>query len=278
MLKIMSDTSTLYSPAQAEEIGLCVVPLSVTINGTSYREFEEIGSKEFVEIINQGHMPTSSQPAVGEVLDAYHKYADCEILNISMADGLSGTYASAVAAKQAMENGDHVTVVNSKTLCGPHRYMVQKAVKMASEGFELEQVLEAVNTCIESAKSFLIPKDFDYLKRGGRLTPLAANVGGLLKLVPILTPTKDVKRLEKSGLHRTFEKAIEAVIKNLQKIGVDERHLIFISHGDNETLAQKALGMLKAHFPNCKIEVSLLSPSFITQGGPSCVAVQSVLL
>ena len=56
------------------------------------------GAEQFVEIIRQGHMPTSSQPAIGEVVAMYEQFPEDEILNISMADGLSGTYNSAVAA------------------------------------------------------------------------------------------------------------------------------------------------------------------------------------
>ena len=98
MVRIVSDTSTLYSTAQAREAGFDVSPLSVTIAGKSYREFNEISADEFVSIIHQGHMPTSSQPAVGEVVSVYEQYPDDEIINIAMAEGLSGTYNGAVAA------------------------------------------------------------------------------------------------------------------------------------------------------------------------------------
>ena len=63
MIRILSDTSTLYSTAQAAEAGFEVSPLSVTIGGASYREFDEISSDEFVALIRKGNMPTSSQPA-----------------------------------------------------------------------------------------------------------------------------------------------------------------------------------------------------------------------
>lgn len=87
MVRIVSDTSTLYSTTQAREAGFDVSPLSVTINGKTYREFDEIDSDEFVAIINQGHMPTSSQPAIGAVEELYRKYPDDQILNIAMAHG-----------------------------------------------------------------------------------------------------------------------------------------------------------------------------------------------
>ena len=67
MIRIIADTSTLYSTAQAQEAGFDVSPLVVNIADRSYREFDEISSEEFVDIIRQGHMPRSSQPAIGEV-------------------------------------------------------------------------------------------------------------------------------------------------------------------------------------------------------------------
>jgi len=97
MVRILSDTSTLYSTSQAKKAGFAVSPLSVTINGETYREFDEISSEDFVGIIRQGHLPVSSQPAVGEVLELYEAYAEDEIVNVAMAAGLSGTYDSAVA-------------------------------------------------------------------------------------------------------------------------------------------------------------------------------------
>ena len=71
MIRIVSDTSTLYSTRQVQDAGFRVSPLSVTIAGKTYREFDEISSDEFVGIIHEGHMPTSSQPSFGEVTALY---------------------------------------------------------------------------------------------------------------------------------------------------------------------------------------------------------------
>ena len=145
MVHIVSDTSTLYSTAQAKAAGFAVAPLSVTIDGKSYREFDEISSKEFVEIIRQGHMPTSSQPAIGEVEDMYNQFPGEEIINVTMALGLSGTYTSAVAAAQMCEHADKISVLNTRTLCGPHRYLVQQAVAWAQEGQSRKAILSKLN-------------------------------------------------------------------------------------------------------------------------------------
>ena len=130
MIRIVTDSSTLYSVSEGKTKGINIAPLSVTINNRTYKEFEEIQSKEFVEIIKEGHLPMSSQPSIGDVLEIYNSYPDDEIINITMADGLSGTYNSACMAAQMLDNPERVSVINSKTLCGPHRYIIDIVVKL----------------------------------------------------------------------------------------------------------------------------------------------------
>ena len=126
-------------------------------------------------------------------------------------------------------------------------------------------------------KSFLIPQDFDYLRRGGRLTPAAAKVGSLLRLVPLMTQTADDRQLEKAGLCRSFAKAVEKCIETFHKLGVGEKHMIMISHAMNLTEANQAKEMLAKEFPYSRIDVVDLTPAFTTQGGPRCVAIQSMI-
>ena len=276
MVRIISDTSTLYSTTQAREAGFAVSALSVTIAGKSYREFDEITSDEFVAIIDQGHMPTSSQPAIGEVTALYEEFAGEQILNITMAHGLSGTWQSAASAAQICDNCDDITVVNTRTLCGPHRYLVQKAVEMAKNGASLEELLSWLNERMDSAKSYLIPADFDYLRRGGRLSPLVSHVGKLANLAPVMTQTDDGTRLTVAGIRRGFKHAVKYVVDALQKHGIGKGWKVYISHAAAPEKAELALERLSAAMPEAEYEIVPLSPAFITQGGPKCMAIQYV--
>ena len=278
MVRIVSDTSTLYSTAQAREAGFFVSPLSVTIAGENYREFDEISSEEFVAIINQGHMPTSSQPAIGAVTALYEELAGEQILNIAMAAGLSGTYQSAAAAAELCDNCDDITVVNSRTLCGPHRYLVEQAVKMAADGASLEELLAWLNRRMDSAKSFLIPADFDYLRRGRRLSPLVSHVGKLAGLAPVMTQTEDGTRLTVASIKRGLKHAVKYCVEYLQKHGVGRGYKVYISHAAAPEKAELALQMLRTAMPEAEYEIIPLSPAFITQGGPACMAIQYVEL
>ena len=277
MVRIVSDSSTLYSPAQAREAGFAVSPLSVTIAGNSYREFAEISAREFVDIIRQGHMPTSSQPAIGEVSALYEEFSGEEILNIAMADGLSGTYRSAVAAAELCESSQGITVINTRTLCGPHRYMVQKCVEMAKNGASKETLVAWLQERMDSAKSYLIPEDYDYLRRGGRLSPLVSHVGKLANLAPIMTQTDDGCRLTIASIRRGYKAAMKYVAEQLQKKGIGQGWRVYIAHAADEAKVSLTEKMLAEALPGAAFETVDLSPAFITQGGPGCLAVQYVM-
>jgi len=276
MVRIISDTSTLYSTSQAREAGFAVSPLSVTIAGRTYREFDEISSDAFVDIIAQGHMPTSSQPAIGEVSGLYEEFAGEPILNIAMAQGLSGTWQSAAAAAQLCDNCDDITVLNTRTLCGPHRHMVEGAVKLAQAGETLENLLAWLNERMDSAKSYLIPADFDYLRRGGRLSPLVSHVGKLAGLAPVMTQTDDGTRLTVASIRRGYKHAVKYAVDALRKAGIGSGWKVYVSHAAAPDKAELAVDLLRAAMPDAEYEIVPLSPAFITQGGPQCVAIQYV--
>lgn len=276
MIRILSDTSTMYASTEAEAAGFYVSPLTVTIAGKSYREFDEISAEEFVALIQQGHMPTSSQPAIGEVVSLYDRFPEDEILNISMAAGLSGTYSTATAAAQLCDHGQSITVVNSGTLCGPHRYLVELAVRLAQAGHSCPQILDVLHQKMATAKSYLLPEDFDYLRRGGRLSPLVSHVGKTAHLSPVMTQTPNGERLTVASIRRGFKHGVQYIGEQMKRSGVGQGWQIQISHAAAPEKAQEALTLLRSVLPDVEYRIFPLSPAFITQGGPGCVAIQCI--
>ena len=275
MVRIVADTSTMYSSEEAKAAGFAVSPLSVTIGGESYRELDEMKAEQFVQLIQEGNMPRSSQPSLGDVLDTYQACGDDEILNIAMADGLSGTYSTAVAAAEASGRKD-ITVLNSGTLCGPHRHLVETAVKLAQRGLPLQEIKAKIEQLMQTEKSFLIPSDFDYLRRGGRLSPLVSYVGKAIKLAPVLTLSADRRQLVMSGVKRSFKQAVAHVSKELTSHGVGEGWRIYVTHAAVPALAGVAMTAMQELFPRATLSLFPLTPAFITQGGPGCVAIQAI--
>lgn len=276
MIRILSDTSTLYSIEEGKKNNIEISPLSVTINNKTYIEYEEIQSKEFIDIINEGYVPTSSQPPIGKVLELYNKYKDDEIINITMADGLSGTYQSACAAKNSCDKPEKVTVINSRTLCGPHRYLVDLAVKLASLDYKKQEIIDIIEEQIKTTKSFLIPNDFNFLVRGGRLSFLAGKIGALIGLVPVVMGSEDGTRLDNFTKTRSFKKAVNKICDYFIDKNVDSSYKIYVSHALNEKLANEAKKVILEKISEAEIIINKLSPAFITQGGPSCVSIQYI--
>ena len=275
MVRIVTDSSTLITADEAREMGIDVIPLCVSIGDMEGRDLE-VDMDDFYGRIDRKEIPRSSQPPIGDVVDIYEKYPDDEIINIAMADGLSGTYQTACGAKEIVDNGDNVTVINSKTLCGPHRYMVQKAQEMKLAGKSAQEIIDWLNMKIEQTESFLIPQDFSFLKRGGRLTPVAAAFGSVLKLKPIMTLTEDCKRLDKYAIKRTLSASVSAVIERMKAFNVNENFIVYVTHANVLEDAKKVVAQIKEAFANVEVQIHDLSPVFVTQGGPSCIAIQYI--
>ena len=275
MVRIVTDSSVLYTREEARENGFDVLPLCINIGDLEDRDME-VDMDKFYGKIAEGLHPKSSQPPIGEVMELYESYEGDEVINIAMADGLSGTYQSAFGAKQMVENGDKITVFNSTTLCGPHRYMVEKAQKMKEAGCSASEIVEWLEYAATKHESFLLPQDFDFLRRGGRLTPAVATFGSVLKLKPIMTQTPDGKQLDKFAIKRTLKSAFATIIEHWKKKGIDGRHIIYVSHARAPQDAEHAVKLLKEAFPETEIQVLALGAAFVTQGGPQCVALQYI--
>lgn len=277
MVKIVTDSSILASSKQGEQMGVCVIPLNINVDGKTYRDYDDLDGKKLLGMIDEGLIPFTSQPSLGEKIDAYNKLAkDDEVIDITMAGGLSGTYSSSLTAKETCDYPDKVHVVDSYTLCGPHRLIVEKAIEMASNGCSVEEIIKMVEDARERDISFLVPVDFDFLERGGRVKGFAAKIGGLLKLMPVLKKGEKGVGLEKHHVARTSKKAVSEIINDLLKFGVDNSYHFCISHADNKELADLFLAKVNEAFHGAKVDVYELSASFITQGGPGCVALQAI--
>ena len=273
-MKIVTDTASLFSPKEGRTLGVEVVPACAVIDGQIYRDFEDITSEEFLQKIEEGAVPTSSQPAVGDFMDAFE--GEEEVLFLSIGDGLSGGYQNAMGVKNTMDDGSHIHVVDTKTLAGPQHYLVEKAVRLRQEGKSAKEILVELGHSIERSVSFVIPSDFEFLKRSGRLIPLAAKIGSMIKIVPVMTQTEDMRRIRPFVITRSKKKAVEAIIGHLKEMGVDKDYIISVAHAGVLDQAKAVVEQLKTHFADTKMELYALSPALITHGGPGSITIQAV--
>lgn len=274
-MKIISDTASLFSIKEGKEAGVIIVPACVISEGQVYKDYEDITGEGFLEMIQSGTTPTSSQPAIGDLMEAFEEAKE-DTLALFIGDGLSGGYQNAVGAKNSMENSDHIRILDTRTLAGAERYLVQKAVRLKNKGMAVDYVIRELLKSIESSVSFVIPADFEYLKRSGRLTAVAAKIGTLIKIVPVLTQTADMKKITPLTIKRSWKKAVEAIVERLKSVGVNEGYRIYVCHGGDLKAAENVVKQIKEYFANVELELIGLSPTMMTHGGPGCVLVQAI--
>ena len=153
---------------------------------------------------------------------------------------------------------------------------MQKAIRLRDAGYEIENIEKEILKSVELSASFVIPADFEFLKRSGRLTPIAAKISAMVKIVPVMTQTEDMKRITLFTIKRSWKKATEAILEHLKKLGINEEYIIYVCHGGDLKAAEAVLAQIKGMFPKVDTEFMGLSPSMITHGGPGCVLIQAI--
>lgn len=272
---IITDTPSLFCPLAERDEKLDVIPAYAVIGDKSYRDIIDIDTAELLQKIREGEVPKTSQPSIGEIVDCFEAHND-EILVLPIGDGLSGTYSNMEAARIIADKSDRIHVIDTKTLAGAQHHIVRRALEMRDEGLNTETIIEKLQELIDSSVSFFIPSDFNFLKRSGRLTPIAAKIGTVMKIVPVMTQTEDKKRIGTLGIKRTKKKALNAIIEQLHKTGVDENYLITVSCDEINDEVRMIKDELKEQFGNTPVEVFTLVPSLVCHSGPSCILIQAV--
>ena len=195
---------------------------------------------------------------------------------LTVADGLSGEFSTAVGLANSLPNRENIYVINSRSLAGPLRYMAVKAAKLRDQGISTREIVSQLRVLAQSNISYVIPADFNYLRKSGRITNLTSKIGSALHLLPVLTQTEDRRRISLMTVRRTWKAAVSTIISSLKDKGVDERCLITIAYADKRDLAVKVRRQIQESFPQVESEMLQLSPSLITHGGPGCIVVQAI--
>lgn len=270
-MKIITDTGSTISVELAKALDIELVPLQVEVNGINYRDYLDITAERFVEI-TKTHRAFTSLPSLGQVMEIYDKYR--EGIHVCLAKGLSSTYD--VAASALSELNSSLILYNSKTLVGTQKYLTLLA-KRLSETHAPSEIIQRMDRCLTECQSFLIPVDFNFLKRSGRISPIAATFAGMMGIKPILTFLPGMEKLDKFGVGRTWPQAFDQIIKKMTENAVSLRHKVYIVHALNLEIAKMLEARVRERLGDLDIEYINFSPVMMALGGPGCVAIQYIL-
>lgn len=188
-VRIVTD-STCDLPVQlVKERGVIVVPLKVRFGDFEYQDGVNIDADRFFQLLMSSQkFPTTSQPSVGEFLQVYKELTDQghQILSIHISAKLSGTYNSAVQAKNTLEARDNVEVFDSAHASLSQGLMVLEAARLAAEGQSRQDILKTLEQSRDKFHCFGVMDTLEYLQKGGRIGKAQAFLGSLLNIKPIL--------------------------------------------------------------------------------------------
>lgn len=188
MIKIVVD-STADLPANLyRENDITVVPMLSQFGAETLRDDVDITRDQFYKrLVESPDPPTTSAPPVGVFEETFRRLAaeGHEILSLSLAGGLSGTYNAARQAAELIENA-RIICVDSQTVTMPLGFLVLKAAQALREGKSLEQAAAIAEALRPKAVLFVALETLRYLEKGGRIGRMRALLGTMLSVKPIM--------------------------------------------------------------------------------------------
>ncbi|WP_304684304.1 DegV family protein [Ileibacterium valens] len=236
--KVLTDSGSGLSAKQASDLGIAFLPLQVTVDNQQYLDGVNLDILELYKMLDEGKMPSTSQPPLlmqEELFEDLQKDGYTDLILINLSNGLSGTNATLQAT--AARLGLNVHTLDIYSTLYMQKYMVLAANQLLQAGKEPEEIIEILKKAVDDSNGYLIVEDLDHLAAGGRLTPLAAKLGGMLKIKPILKVGKETEgKVDAWEKVRTFNKAVKKAAEKIASEVKDDvdNYEFFMLNGENE--------------------------------------------
>lgn len=273
-IRIITDSICDVPNEYADRYGIRVMPLTVNFEDTSYIDGVDLTLEEFLKKLDTSEvLPTTSQVPPVDFLEAYKEEISLgnKVISIHASSQLSGTYSSAVIAKNQMPGAD-IHVIDTTGISLGAGLLGIKAARLAEEGMEAEEIVKQIEVSKQRMKYLLILDTLKYLQKGGRISLSASMLGSILSIKPILTVVNGkLEMLEKS---RGMKKAISTVINKIKDNGWSlDGKVVGINHIVNLESREMLEEQLKKEF-NIKEFIKGEAGSVIaTHAGPGAIAV-----
>lgn len=234
MIKIVCDSISDLPQEILEKYNVDVVPLTVIFNNTEYLDGTTLTTKDFYKMLRESDsMPKTSQATYIQFKSTFEKYdADTEVIYIAGSSVASGTYQSAMLAKN--DGHDNVFVFDTENLSIGSALFVIKACEMVEMGYSVKDIISTLEEYKNNVEVAFSVDTLEYLKMGGRISSTKAALGNLLSIKPILE-VKDGLVSQKSqvrGKKQIYSTLAKTIANRFEKDLKDKT--IIIGCGDNQ--------------------------------------------
>lgn len=269
--------STAYLPAQAaEDLGITVVPLQVTLEDQSLAEGSEINGERVARALQAGQNVTTSRPSPEAFAQTYRRLAEdgaTAVVSVHLSGDMSGTVDSArLAAREVSPAGLDVHVVDSRSMGMGIGFAALAAARLARAGGTPGAVAQLAERRSLNASIYFYVDTLEYLKRGGRIGAAQAWLGSALTIKPLLYLVDG--RLERLDRVRTTERAISRLVEVAALDAKEGDVEVAIHHLAAPARAQDVAGRLQEQVPGLgDVMVSEVGAVVGAHVGPGTVGV-----
>jgi len=261
---VVTDSISCLTKEFIEQYKIGIVPIRLLVQGRVYRDLVDISPSEAYELFLQDPTAfTTSPSAPGHYLEAYREagnHAD-NILCVTLSAKLSTGYDMARSAKeQAMTELPQasIEVLDSQTVTAAEGLIVLEAARSAAQGEDLAEVTKVATAVRDRATFFIVLDTIRYVYRTGRIPKIAAQVGSMLSIKPILTSSGGLVRF--ASAVRSKERGIDRILQMMQaRVGQSPVH-VAVMHAYALDEAKRLMERISSDFNCVELWLTEFSP------------------
>jgi len=240
MFQIVSDGSCDFSNEEVKQHNVDIVPFYISFDHVNYlKEGVDISKEDYFKrlVSEKGLFPKTSQPNPQDYIDicAPHLEDGEDIIILTISSKLSGSHNSATLAVDILKEDypdRKIVLLDSLNGSVSQGLILREIIKMRDAGYTLNETARLAGKVIKTTRVYFTLDSLEYLRRGGRVGPTTALVGGILGLRPILQlEDGQVSQLDnvpgkKKALKLIEEAMIDALQDEAQNISLSIGHIL----------------------------------------------------
>ena len=276
---VLTDTSGNLPLRLSEKYGIGVIPFLYRIDGEDRccRDIERFDGRAFYREMKAGKLVTTAQIPPQQYADFFEPYLRRgeDVIFVSMSSGISGSCHSArLAADMLKEDwpGRSVAVIDTKGAALGEGLVALRAAELRDRGLSFPEAVEKLERLSRRMCNVFTVDDLLFLRRGGRLSNLAAIVGTVLNVKPLLKGDEEGRIVAFAKL-RGRRKAIEALAERYETLVREPgEQVVGIVHADCGEDAERLAALLRRSKPPREIVVVGYEPVTGCHVGPGALA------
>ncbi len=275
---IFTDSSCDITPDVLKEWDVPYVDLRFidSATGKDYTQ-HDLGIEQFYAQMRNGVIFKTSAANMDVFTKAFETILleGKDILYLGFSSGLSSTVAAGDAVAKEMSfkyPARKITVIDTLCASAGQGLILYLALNKKKAGASMDEVAQYVNDCLPHLDHWFTVDDLVYLKRGGRVSSVAAFIGGMLDIKPVLH-VDDEGHLIAMFKVRSRKKSIQALADKYTDLCTDpENATYFISHGDCIEDAKYLESLIEAKHGHKATVITNVGPVIGAHSGPGTLA------